>query len=88
HPQMPMIIDSYKQKFQALERSYQGKLKGLIQQAKQDYQAVKSGESDQSTVGLASTYLSKIKQMESNADQQFYHLLGQMEQELLLAGHP
>ncbi|WP_134702650.1 hypothetical protein [Ammoniphilus sp. YIM 78166] len=87
-PAVTTIVDKYKQKFQTLERSYQGKLKGLIQQAKQDYQAVKSGASDQSAFGLASAYLSKVNQMESHADKQFYQLLGKMEQELLASGHP
>lgn len=87
-PPMSTIVNNYKQKFQTLERSYQGKLKGLIQQAKEDYQAIKSGASGQSAFGLASSYMSRVNQMESNADQQFYQLLGKMKQELQAAGHP
>ncbi|RXT04290.1 hypothetical protein [Ammoniphilus sp. CFH 90114] len=81
------ILEKYKGKFKALERSYQGKLKGLIEQAKQEYIAVKNGQSNESKISLASKYLSKAKQLESTADSQFYQLLGQMEQDLIAAGH-
>lgn len=80
------IAMKYKGQFQALERSYQGKLKGMINQAKRDYIAIQKGESDQSKFGLASKYLSKANQLESTADGQFYKLLGKMEQELIDAG--
>jgi|GEM_PF-3214147 len=80
------IKNKYTVKFKNLERTYQGKLMGLIGQAKGEYIAMKKGELEASTISLASKYLKRAKQMESEADAQFYSVLSQMKQELIKQG--
>ncbi|MBP1930987.1 hypothetical protein [Ammoniphilus resinae] len=82
------IKSKYTVQFKKLERTYQGKLMGLIGQAKADYVAMKKGELETSTMSLATEYLKRAQQMESEADAQFYSVLSQMKQELINQGLP
>jgi hypothetical protein len=76
------IKQKYKVRFKGMERDYQGKLKGLIGEAHQEYIAMNEGHLETSKVELAAKYLRMAKQMEKEADKQFYNALAQMEQEL------
>ncbi len=76
------IKNKYTVQFKKLERAYQGKMKGLLDQAKGEYIAVKNGEAEVSVMSLATKYMKKANAMEAEADTQFYAVLVKMEQEL------
>lgn len=80
------IKNKYAGQFKTLERTYQGKLKGLLNQAKGEYIAVKNGASEVSVMSLAAKYIKKANAMEAEADAQFYAVLAKMEQELKSQG--
>lgn len=80
------IKNKYTVQFKTLERAYQGKMKGLLDQAKGEYIAVKNGEAEVSVMSLATKYMKKANAMEAEADTQFYAVLVKMEQELKSQG--
>lgn len=82
------IKQNYTLKFKNLERTYQGKIIALVGQAKSEYIAMKNGQLDATAMSLASKYMGMVKSMESEADAQFYHVLSQMEQDLINRGFP
>ncbi len=75
------IISKYKPEFEALEEEITAELITLFNAAMQEYEQANGGVLFQ--FQLVNKYMRKIQQLEDRADERFYRLLDQMEEELL-----
>ncbi len=75
------ITSKYEPKFEALEEEITAELVTLFNAAMQEYEQANGGFLFQ--IQLVNKYMRKIQQLEDRADERFYRLLDQMEEELL-----
>lgn len=76
------IVKKYKDQFVSLKNEYQGKINGLLLEAKEEYLAVPEGKRGTAKFTLGLKYLQKGKALEDACDARFNELLAQMKTEL------
>ncbi len=83
-----IIEDIYTRIFTSMEAQYKQELNRLLESAKSDYIAVKSGQKNISIGRLALEYINAGKQLEKDADRNFNRVLGDLRSELKTQGLP
>jgi len=83
-----IIEKIYTRIFTSMEAQYKQELNRLLESAKSDYIAVKSGQKNISIGRLALEYINAGKQLEKDADRNFNRVLGDLRSKLKTQGLP
>ncbi len=76
------IVSKYVNRFAALRNEYNGKLYGLLEQAKKEYLDLSQKKGKKAQFGLALKYFKKGRALENECNKRFNKILSQMKVEL------